>query len=371
MRRNDIRSTPVGALDRLLPVPSAGGSYTTGARIAAQAWGRMEPDMKSPSTRAIMAPLVVAALTMSACTKYDDAPPADEEIHFVRNTEFSGPHLRVFITGRDGTRLSVNTADDAVETRRGSTPIPGHDARSWTFVKDKDEGTSVVYALVSWDGDDPRDYLMAGWWAEFPDQHPPDLSFSDSDQYAIVDGPETDPSSPPRLPATGQATYVGQAGGLYAYIPGSDWGEDEGTRLIDEWEGTMTLTADFADGTLRGCVGCVGEIATGRAHFGVFLGAEASDIEFVGADYEMHLGATPINPDGTFEHTDVTIRHPERTITQSAGAWGGSLSNIPDQAGDPRIAAGFVSAEFEESDDSAGAFVGAFVTLSEPFRAAQ
>ena len=345
----------------------------TSARIAAQARDCMEADVKYPSTRAVMAPLVVvaAALTLSACMGRDGVPPAEDDIRFERNSEFSGPYLRVFITERDGTRLSVNTADDAVETRRGSTPIPGHDARSWTFVKDKDEGTSVAYALVSWDGDDPRDYLMAGWWAEFPDQHPPYLSTRDSDQYAIVDGPEMDPASPPRLPATGQATYAGQAGGLYVYIPGSDWGEAEGARQLEEWEGTMTLTADFTDGTLRGCVGCVGEITTGRAHFGVFLGAEASDIEFAGADYEIHLGATPLTPSGTFENADVTIRHPERTITRSEGIWGGSLSNIPDQAGDPRIAAGFVSADFEESDDSAGAFVGAFVTLSEPFRAAQ
>jgi hypothetical protein len=326
--------------------------------------------MKYPGTRAIMA-LLVVALTMSACMNRHDVPPADEGIDFVRNTEFSGPYLRVFVTTEDGTELSVNTADDAIDSRRGSTPIPGHDARSWTFVKDKDEGTTVAYALVSWDGDNPQDYLMAGWWAEFPDQHLPYLSFSDSVQYSIVDGPETDPSSPPRLPATGQATYVGQAGGLYAYTTGSDWGEDEGAYLLEEWEGTMTLTANFADSTLHGCVGCVGEITTGRAHFGVFLGAEARDIEFVGADYEMHLGTTPINPDGTFEHTDVTVRHPERTITQSEGSWGGTLSNIPDQAGDPRIAAGFVDAEFEESDDSAGLFVGAFVTLSDPFRAAQ
>ena len=54
----------------------------------------------------------------------------------------------------------------------------------------------------------------------------------------------------------------------------------------------MTLTANFADSTLRGCVGCVGEITTGRAHF-------------------------------------------------------------------------------EESEESTGAFLGAFVTLSDPFRAAQ
>ena len=50
---------------------------------------------------------------------------------------------------------------------------------------------------------------MAGWWAQFPGQHPPDLDFSESEQYALVDGPELDPSNPPQLPLEGQATYIG------------------------------------------------------------------------------------------------------------------------------------------------------------------
>ena len=77
-----------------------------------------------------------------------------------------------------------------VDSRSAVTPIPGHQARDWTFIKGVEQGTSIAYALVSWDGDDPADYLMAGWWAEFPDQHLPELSFRDSIQYAIVDGPE-------------------------------------------------------------------------------------------------------------------------------------------------------------------------------------
>ena len=290
-------------------------------------------------------------------------------IDFERNTEFSGPRLRVFVTLEDGSEVSVNTTDDAVETRPGVTPIPGHQAQNWTFIKDEEDGTSVAYALVSWDSDEPADYLMAGWWAQFPDQHYPDLSFRESVQYAIVDGPELDPSAPPELPLEGQATYIGQAGGLYAYIPGSDWGENEGAYVIDEYEGAITITADFADNTLRGCIGCAGDLVTRRAHFGIFLGDEVRDVQTIAAGYELHFGDTPFNPGGTFEHTDVTVRHPERTITQSKGHWGGSLSNVPDQAGNPRLVAGFSSADFEESDDSVGTFFGTFVGLSEPLRA--
>ena len=55
---------------------------------------------------------------------------------------------------------------------------------------------------------------MAGWWAEFPDQHLPKLSFRDSIQYSIVHGSESDPSTPLELRLEGQATYIAQAGGV-------------------------------------------------------------------------------------------------------------------------------------------------------------
>ncbi len=312
---------------------------------------------------------VALVLGMSGCV--GSRSPADDEgrIDFERNSEFAGPKLRVFVTLEDGRKVSVNTTDDAVDSRSALTPLPGHQARDWTFIKDAEEGTSVAYALVSWDGGNPVDYLMAGWWAEFPDQHFPELSFRDSIQYAIVDGPEIDPSTPPELPLEGQATYIGQAGGLYAYIPGTDWGDDAGAYVIDEYEGVITLTADFADATLRGCIGCAGDLVTRRAHFGIFLGDEVRDVRAIAAHYELHLGVTPFNPDGTFEHVDVTVKHPERTVTQSEGHWGGSLSNIPDQDGNPRLVAGFSGAGFEESDGSAGRFFGTFVALSEPLRA--
>lgn len=274
---------------------------------------------------------VITLLTASACARIGGSPPPPDQdgISFERNSEFSGPSLRVFVQLDDGSEASVNTADDAIATRPGSTPIPGHRARDWTFVKDVQRGTSVVYALVSWDPDNPADYLMAGWWAQFPGQHLPELSFRDSVQYAIVDGPETDPAAPPELPLEGEATYTGQAGGLYTYVAGSDWGEDEGAYVIDEYEGVITITADFADATLSGCIACTGDLVTRRAHFGIFLGDEVRDVRAIAAHYELHLGATPFNLDGTFEHVDVTVKHPERTITHSEGHWGGSLSNIP------------------------------------------
>ena len=314
---------------------------------------------------------IALVLTAGACSRRDDQPLADDEgrIKHVRNSEFSGPHLRVFLTPEDGVELSVNTADDAVATRPATTLIPGHQAQDWTFVKETDDGTSVAYAVVSWDSDEPADYLMAGWWAQFHDQQYPDLSFENSTQYGIVDGPEFDPAVPPELPLEGSASYVGQAGGLYEYIPGSDWGEDEGAYVLDEYEGVITLTADFADSTLSGCIGCVGDLVTRRAHFGIFLGDEVLDVRSVAADYELHLGAASFDQSGNFEHEGVEVRHPDRDVTAVTGFWGGGLSNVPDEDGNPRMVVGFSAAAFSEGDRSAGSFIGSFVALSEQFKA--
>lgn len=223
------------------------------------------------------------------------------------------------MTLEDGREVTVNTTDDAVKSRSASTPIPGHQARTWTFVKDVEDGTSVVHALVSWNGDDPADYLMAGWRAEFPGQHLPDLSLRNAVPHSIVGGPEIDSSAPPELPPEGTATHSGQAGGLYACVARADWGDDTGVLVGDEHEGVITMTAGFARSTLSGCIGCEGDLVTRRAHFGFFLRDGIRDIRSIAADYELHFGDTLFSPDGTIQNVDVTVRHPARAVTHSGG----------------------------------------------------
>ena len=71
----------------------------------------------------------------------------------------------------------------------------------------------MVHSLLSWDPNNPTDYLVFGWWAQFHDQHPPELSFKGSERYALIDGPELDHGVVPQLPVEGTATYAGPAGG--------------------------------------------------------------------------------------------------------------------------------------------------------------
>ena len=194
---------------------------------------------------------------------------------------------------------------------------------------------------------------MSGWWAEFPEQYLPDLSFDDSETYAIVDGPEIDSASPPDLPLQGQATYAGPAGGLYYY------GSEVAGYVIDEYEGIANLTAYFGARTISGCIGCAGDLITRRAHFSVFLGEDVRDREVTETDYELHLGEVRFDAVyGTFEGGTIRVTHPDRTIIASDGSWGGALSSKPDQAGHPRLVAGFTGVDFVEDDGGEGALWG-------------
>ena len=311
-----------------------------------------------------VAVLVAGVLALSACA---GGNPPDDAFGLARNTEYDGERLRLFTTLGDETQLSVNTADDVFQILPGVTPMPGHRARAWTFLKIEEGDTSVAHALLSGNPNDPTDYIVFGWWAQFPGQTPP-VSFEGSRLQAIIDGPELDHGIIPELPVDGSATYMGPAGGLYVYEPPVDEGEDECFCVVDEYQGTVNLTADFADGTLKGCIGCVGDLVTRRAHFGAFLGRELIDMGAVAKDYELHLATAIIRDDGMFERNKVILKHPERTITLSEGDWAGALSSRQDSKGDPRLVAGFNFVYFEENDGSAGIFRGSFLGLSEPFR---
>ena len=311
-----------------------------------------------------VAVFVACVLALAACS---GGSPPDEAFRLARNTEYDGEKLRLFVRWDDGLRLSVNTADDVYRTQPGITPMPGHQARTWTFLKVERGDTSIAHALLSANPDDPTDYLVFGWWAYFPGQTPP-VSFGGDRRYAIIDGPELDHGFVPELPVDGSATYIGQAGGLYRYVRAVDEAEDIYEFVIDEYQGTLNLTADFADGTLKGCIGCVGDLVTQRAHFGAILGEELIDPGAAAKDYELHLATAIIRDDGMFERDKVILKHPERTITLSEGWWAGAFSSRQDSEGDPRLVAGFNAVEFEESDGSFGEFFGSFLGLSEPFR---
>ena len=89
-------------------------------------------------------------------------------IDFSRTTELDGSVLTVDLTTPDGKVLKVNTLRDAIATDNFRPPISNQSGRSWVLKNTARESTSLIYAVVSWDNDDPTDYLAAGWWVHVP-----------------------------------------------------------------------------------------------------------------------------------------------------------------------------------------------------------
>lgn len=322
----------------------------------------------------VLALAVCGCVGLAGC--FGDTEPVtaeeDWEFDFGRSSSLAGGDLSVFLVLEDVQFRSIHplidiSADvafdqtDVIADRPFETPIPGHDGKTLTFLKVDESGTSVAHGALSWDPENPEDYLMAGWRAEFPGQHPPVLSLAVSEQYAFLDGPEISQLSRPQFPAGGRAFYVGPAGGLYAY--------EADERVIDEYEGVINLQVDFADRTVEGCIGCLGDLVTRRAHFGDLLGENIIDTESFVLNHEIHLGALAFDElRGQFEGIGATVVHPDLEIIDSSGRWGGQISGRPDAAGWPRLVAGTSATSFSDENGVEGAFSGTFVALSPDLR---
>ena len=309
--------------------------------------------------------LLTAACAGGGSLPADPPPPAALEgrLSFERESDFDGEELRLEFAREDGGTESFSTVRDVEWS--GFWPrtfIPNHAGRSWTLVKTTTEGTSFVYAVVSWDNDDPSDYLAIGYWLHFPGERPDGRfwrsAFENAKNHPFFDGPEFDPSDPPQLPVSGEAFYAGRVQGLYTQRSAYDETGSDDLLGVAEFLGTITLTANFGDGTLEGCMGCIGDIETERYSFHVAV-REGWRVDLppeAPTDYELHFGKTEIRPNGTFEDMNVEVRHPAREVAGSDGYWGGIFSNIPDADGNPRLVFGQTNVTFEIPDGSQGEF---------------
>ena len=93
-----------------------------------------------------------------------------------------------------------------------------------------------------------------------------------------------------------------------------------------------------------------------RAYLYGALGFRRGVPQALPTDCGLHFGATDIHSNGGFVSDDVTVVHPERTVTGPSGSRDGRLSNRPDTDGNPRLVAGSAAVEFVEADGSVGEF---------------
>ena len=206
--------------------------------------------------------------------------------------------------------------------------------------------------------------MTGGWWLLFPG-HPDQLNpFEAEVSTVFIDGPEIDLDNPPDLPVQGTATYTGLSGGLYQYIYGSNSPDLAREYSLAEFEGPATHTADFSNHTIQGCVGCTGEIRVQQVHLDAPI-SNVDELRAIPTGYELHFGASPFNPDGTFEDGTLSVRHPVRNVTESWGFFGGQFSNRPDSNGNPRLVTGIYRSDFREADGGRGRFTGIYNVFGE------
>lgn len=312
---------------------------------------------------------VALSLAAAACGGNNDLsgaqPTALGSNQADRVSSFDGDILRLEFSRPDGSRESFNSVRDDWFTWSWRPFLPNHSGRRWTLLKTSAETSSIAYALVSWNNDDPTDYLAAGYWLEFPHEDGRFRRFDLANASAhppFVDGPELDPSSSPSMPVSGTARYAGPVGGLYSYRYGSGWSAVDEPSVTEEFTGTMTIHADFADNSLTGCIGCIGDIEITRENLYTVLGFRRAEPLALPNDYELHFARTPISANGAFESAEVEVIHPKRAVVESEGSWSGRFSHIPDTDGNPRLAAGMTDVTFTEVDASLGKFMALFTT---------
>ena len=311
------------------------------------------------------------AATTAGCVGGDGPRMTEIELtetqaRFKTKTTFRNGVVAVEARRRDASPRTLTSAGN-LEAEWGlylpPSPIPGFVSREWLLSENRHDGRTLVYTAVEWDDDNPADYLAVGWWLHYPSGD----SFRDfeaAERGVFMDGPELDLSNPPEMPVSGEATYAGGIGGLYEYRYGSGWGALQGQSQYIEFIAPIGLKANFSDATISGCIGCGGDIETQALHLYPVVTWRTPDPNALPTDYELHLGPTSFDPNGTFENTDITVTHPERTVTQTEGVWAGQFSNVPDPDGNPRRVVGYGNLGFAEADGSSGNFEGIFSALT-------
>ena len=254
---------------------------------------------------------------------------------------FDGSRATVTVDRGSAGTVILDTNDTYRDDGRDSSVFYG-DTGSGRTSRDRNvysrTGNSATSGrlVVDWSNSDPSDYIAGGYWLHAG----PGSTGWEAGAYVV--GPELSLSNPPSLPVSGTATYEGDAGGVYTF-QGTFASQltDAGLTIRGDFTSEANLSADFAAGTIEGCIGCAYGLINGVGH--------------------LELGAVSFDrANGTFHGSNVTLSTSAVSVTGSSGKWAGQFSNIPDGSGAPRLAAGTFDARASTSDGSSVALVGAF-----------
>ena len=279
---------------------------------------------------------------------------------------FDGAGLTVTVMRADSSTLTVDTTDavDSDSSRDTFTNVPGASRtwRTWSTLNVSGRSATLAGLGVTSANGSPSDWLAGGYWLHIAGENllSSAPTVAGAGIGAFVDGPELR-SPPSNLPGMGTARYEGLASGTFYSRGGttSPWRNATGG-----FAATATLTADFGDNTIQGCVGCKGDVQVTGVSQDSATGEWSAVTDT--SDVQIRLGAAQIDSDGTFRVQDVTTLRPEPlrvglTTTEETGSWGGRFSNIPVTTGEPRLAAGTFGSTSTLSDGGERSYVGMFV----------
>lgn len=249
-------------------------------------------------------------------------------------------NLTVTIAHDNGVRITID-ADDATDTRRLPTGtfsiIRPYDqgSRTWYTADHTDTTATFSRVAVTTDAGAPDWWIAKGYYLRLAGRNLLSTAPTVTAAYmgAFVDGDDLTPTrgqiGQPYIPPTGTARYEGLGSGIYTTQYGTGYALPEGSTEFGEFEGTTTLTANFADNTISGCFGCEGDVRLTGVFTNSETGAQGPALNTL-SGYQFRLGEAQINPDGTFRANAVTLSNSNLQegvrITEQGGSWGGRFS---------------------------------------------
>ena len=284
--------------------------------------------------------------------------PLDSNIRFTVDSEVC-PEF-------DSTTQSVT--DTLLKRPLPPSPLRRHRLRDWSLFSYSPSRTLAANVAVSWHNEILllQEYLVSGYWMCLEG----DLnvgSITDGEIGVFVDGPEL--SNPAQLPTEGQTIYRGRIAGMYTYYYGPLWAPldprlVEGLKETGEFSGAIAFKADFAKGTMEGCIGCVENFETTGVT--VDSGGRRSTLYTDVSLASMTFAPVRIQKGGTFQSMNLMTTIGDSGLEVSfevgdnQGILDGQFSSHSTADGDPRLVAGTIHSQWTHPDGSRGVFVGSF-----------
>lgn len=130
---------------------------------------------------------------------------------------------------------------------------------------------------------------------------------------------------PFQMPASGTATYIGEATGAYTTRYGTDFSNyPVGSIGVGEYLGQLRLTADFDNRIISGDIHDIDLINISVTYPETAITRDIEDIPDSG--YEILLGNADINEAGHFIGNDIELTHPDIDTGTTTGSWSGIFS---------------------------------------------